>query len=70
MLTFKIEINHNHDDQTFYRGVLMLNKTPILYGDSFSDKRMCYEQMMNTCYTLIRDLKSISDDCWDRIEEE
>ena len=70
MLTFKIEVSHKHDDQTFHRGVLRLNGTPILYGDSFTDKKMCYDQMMQTCYTLINDLKAISDNCWDNLKEE
>ena len=70
MLTFKIEVFSHHEDQTFYQGVIRLNNIPILYGHPFTNKKMCYDQMMQTCYTLINDLKLISDDCWDNVKEE
>lgn len=70
MLTFKIRVVEKTEDQTFYQGILSLNNTPIMYGDPFNDWKMCYTQMMQMAYTMISDLRRISDDCFDHIDKE
>ena len=69
MLTFKIEVFQRYEDQTFYQGVLRLNGTAILYGDPFTSKDSCREQMMQTAYSMIGDLRRISDSCFEELDK-
>ena len=70
MLTFKIEVFQHYEDQTFYQGILRLNGTPVLYGDPFTDKDRCREQMMETAYHMMGDLRKISDECFEGMNKE